>query len=85
MNIYYQSLLHADYDNLSQHDIKANCKLAFDLAATHEGIPRLLEPSDMVLLAVPDKLMIMTYLYQMRYGLHRLRVVLLMTAWRNKL
>ena len=55
-----------DFDNLSQHDIKANCKLAFDLAATHEGIPRLLEPSDMVLLAVPDKLMIMTYLYQMR-------------------
>ena len=56
----------ADFNSLSQHDIKANCKLAFDLAATHEGISRLLEPSDMVLLAVPDKLMIMTYLYQLR-------------------
>jgi len=55
-----------DFDSLSPHDIKVNCKLAFDLAATHEGIPRLLEASDMVLLAVPDKLMIMTYLYQLR-------------------
>nr|DBA27049.1 TPA: hypothetical protein GDO54_011230 [Pyxicephalus adspersus] len=30
------------------------------------GISRLLEPSDMVLLAIPDKLTVMTYLYQIR-------------------
>uniref|UniRef100_K1PUY9 EH domain-binding protein 1 n=1 Tax=Magallana gigas TaxID=29159 RepID=K1PUY9_MAGGI len=40
-------------------------RLAFDAAATC-GIPRLIEPSDMVLLAVPDKLSVMTYLHQLR-------------------
>lgn len=30
------------------------------------GISRLLEPADMVLLAIPDKLTVMTYLYQIR-------------------
>ncbi len=38
---------------------------AFDAAAAL-GIPKVLEPSDMVLLAVPDKLCVMTYLYQLR-------------------
>lgn len=38
---------------------------AFDVAATL-GIPKVLEASDMVLTAVPDKLSVMTYLYQLR-------------------
>ncbi|WAR18895.1 EHBP1-like protein [Mya arenaria] len=39
--------------------------LAFD-AAAKLGIPRVIEPSDMVLLAVPDKLAVMTYLHTLR-------------------
>lgn len=54
-----------DYGSLSPHDIKGNCKKAFDAAASI-GIPKLIEPSDMVILAVPDKLAVMTYLYQIR-------------------
>ena len=38
---------------------------AFD-AAAKLGIPKVIEPSDMVLLAVPDKLGVMTYLHQLR-------------------
>ena len=55
----------SEFESLSSHDVKRNNKLAFDVAATL-GIPKVLEPSDMVLLAVPDKLSVMTYLYQMR-------------------
>ncbi|XP_050404676.2 EH domain-binding protein 1 isoform X2 [Patella vulgata] len=54
-----------DYSALSPHDIKGNNKLAFD-AAAKLGIPKLIEPADMVLLAVPDKLIVMTYLHQLR-------------------
>ena len=38
---------------------------AFD-AAAQLGIPKVIEPSDMVMLAVPDKLCVMTYLHQLR-------------------
>lgn len=51
--------------SLSPHDVVGNCRIAFD-AAECLGIPRLIEPSDMSLLAVPDKLAVMTYLYQLR-------------------
>ncbi|GFR80926.1 EH domain-binding protein 1 [Elysia marginata] len=54
-----------NYQKLNPHDIKLNNKLAFD-AASKLGIPKVLEPSDMVLLAVPDKLLVMTYLHQLR-------------------
>ncbi|XP_067120023.1 EH domain-binding protein 1 isoform X3 [Centruroides vittatus] len=54
-----------DFSSLSPHDIKGNCKIAFE-AAFNLGIPKLIEPSDMVMLPVPDKLAVMTYLYQLR-------------------
>ncbi|CAH1791900.1 unnamed protein product [Owenia fusiformis] len=54
-----------NFESLSPHDVKGNCKKAFDAAATL-GIPKVLEPSDMVLQSVPDKLSVMTYLYQIR-------------------
>ncbi|XP_048865611.1 LOW QUALITY PROTEIN: EH domain-binding protein 1 [Brienomyrus brachyistius] len=54
-----------DYKNLNPQDIKENNKKAYDGFA-RLGISRLLEPSDMVLLAIPDKLTVMTYLYQIR-------------------
>jgi hypothetical protein len=64
-NIVLFLLPHRDFNKLSPHDIKGNCKAAFD-AAESLGIPRVIEPSDMMLLAVPDKLAVMTYLYQLR-------------------
>lgn len=58
-------MFYRDFNKLSPHDIKGNCKTAF-VAAESLGIPRVIEPSDMMLLAVPDKLAVMTYLYQLR-------------------
>ncbi|KAL5008749.1 hypothetical protein ScPMuIL_014330 [Solemya velum] len=54
-----------DFAALAPHDIKGNNRTAFD-AGAKIGIPRVIEPSDMVLLAVPDKLSVMTYLHQLR-------------------
>ena len=54
-----------DIDSLLPHDVKGNCKKAFD-AGQALGIPRVIEPSDMDILTVPDKLAVMTYLYQLR-------------------
>ncbi|XP_049894302.1 EH domain-binding protein 1-like protein 1 isoform X13 [Epinephelus moara] len=54
-----------DFDKLAPHDIKINNKKAFD-GFEALGISRLLEPSDMVLLSVPDRLIVMTYLSQIR-------------------
>ncbi|XP_051541829.1 uncharacterized protein LOC127433722 isoform X2 [Myxocyprinus asiaticus] len=54
-----------DFDALEPHNIKQNNKTAFDGFALL-GISRLLEPSDMVLLSVPDRLIVMTYLCQIR-------------------
>ncbi|XP_011256143.1 EH domain-binding protein 1 isoform X2 [Camponotus floridanus] len=54
-----------DIDSLLPHDVKGNCKRAFD-AGEALGIPRVIEPADMDILTVPDKLAVMTYLYQLR-------------------
>uniref|UniRef100_A0A8D9EA04 PH and SEC7 domain-containing protein 3 n=1 Tax=Cacopsylla melanoneura TaxID=428564 RepID=A0A8D9EA04_9HEMI len=54
-----------DFESLSPHDIRGNNKAAFD-AGESLGISRVIEPADMDLLAVPDKLAVMTYLYQLR-------------------
>jgi len=56
------------YSQLSSHDIKDNCKLAFE-AAEKLGVARLIEPSDMVIKRVPDKLLVITYLHQLRSAL----------------
>ncbi|XP_036909102.1 EH domain-binding protein 1-like protein 1 isoform X7 [Sturnira hondurensis] len=54
-----------DYAALNPLNIKQNNKQAFDGFAAL-GVSRLLEPADMVLLSVPDKLIVMTYLCQIR-------------------
>nr|XP_046176341.1 uncharacterized protein LOC124008818 isoform X4 [Oncorhynchus gorbuscha] len=54
-----------NFEMLDPYDIKRNNKKAFDGFAKL-GISRLMEPSDMALLAVPDRLIVMTYLNQIR-------------------
>lgn len=54
-----------DFDSLQPSDITGNCKKVFD-AASKLGIPKLIDPNDMIVLNVPDKLSVMTYLYQLR-------------------
>ncbi|XP_061142490.1 uncharacterized protein LOC133159455 isoform X6 [Syngnathus typhle] len=54
-----------NYEFLDPYDIKHNNKRAFDGFA-ELGISRLMEPSDMVMLTVPDRLIVMTYLSQIR-------------------
>ncbi|XP_059351340.1 EH domain-binding protein 1-like [Daphnia carinata] len=54
-----------NFESLSSQDTRGNCKLAFE-TAEKLGIPRVIEPADMVLLNVPDKLAVMTYLHQLR-------------------
>lgn len=58
-------LFFSDMSALLPHDVVGNCRIAFD-AAENLGIPRVIEPRDMSLLTVPDKLAVMTYLYQLR-------------------
>nr|XP_006131678.1 EH domain-binding protein 1-like protein 1 isoform X3 [Pelodiscus sinensis] len=54
-----------NYESLDPLAIKQNNKLAYDGFASL-GISRVLEPADMVFLTVPDKLIVMTYLCQIR-------------------
>lgn len=61
---YYQPEL-MDMSALDPHDVMSNCRKAFE-AAESLGIPKVIEPRDMNVLAVPDKLAVMTYLHQLR-------------------
>ncbi|KAM9259561.1 LOW QUALITY PROTEIN: EH domain-binding protein 1-like protein 1, partial [Morus bassanus] len=54
-----------DYEALDPLDIRGNNKLAFD-AFSALGVPRLLDPADLVLPPAPDRLGVMTYLSQVR-------------------
>ncbi|XP_068611715.1 uncharacterized protein [Brachionichthys hirsutus] len=54
-----------NYEMLNPYDIKGNNKKAFDGFA-ELGISRLIEPSDMAMLAAPDRLIVLTYLNQIR-------------------
>ncbi|XP_053305805.1 EH domain-binding protein 1-like protein 1 isoform X2 [Spea bombifrons] len=54
-----------DYEALDPLNIKENNKKAYDSFAAL-GIPPLLSPTDMLLCPVPDKLIILTYLCQIR-------------------
>uniref|UniRef100_A0A336LVB5 CSON000969 protein n=1 Tax=Culicoides sonorensis TaxID=179676 RepID=A0A336LVB5_CULSO len=54
-----------DMSSLDPHDVMGNCRKAFDVAESL-GIPKVIEPRDMNVLAVPDKLAVMTYLHQLR-------------------
>ena len=63
---YYPDLV--PYDTLTAHDIKHNCKLAFE-AGEKLGIPRVIEPESMVIKRIPDKLAVITYLHQLRHCL----------------
>ena len=58
------------YDALTSHDIKHNCKLAFE-AGEKLGIPRVIEPENMAIKRIPDKLAVITYLHQLRSALGR--------------
>lgn len=62
MNVFFDD---REMDNLSPQNVRHNCKIAFD-AGEVLGIPRVIDPADMDVLTVPDKLAVMTYLYQLR-------------------
>lgn len=53
-----------DYDSLKKEDTFGNSKLAFDVALRELGIAALLDAEDMVVMTVPDKLCIVTYVAQ---------------------
>lgn len=54
-----------DFDSLKPNEVVRNCSLAFE-AAFSLGIPKIIEAKDMVALTVPDRLSVMTYLYQLK-------------------
>lgn len=63
VNIFRPDLI--DYDSLEPSNIHRNCSLAFD-AAHLLGVTKIISPSDMVVLAIPDKIAVMTYVSLLR-------------------
>ena len=80
-----ETLISSDIDSLLPHDVKGNCKKAFD-AGEALGIPRVIEPADMDILTVPDKLAVMTYLYQLRahFTGHELEVAFIILTFQHR-
>lgn len=54
-----------DFDSLKPSDVIGNCSKAFE-AAFSLGIPKIIEANDMLALTIPDRLSVMTYLYQLK-------------------
>ncbi|CDW52729.1 NT-C2 and CH and DUF3585 domain containing protei n [Trichuris trichiura] len=57
-----------DFDSLSPTEIRENCRKAFDAAALL-NVPRLIDPNDMVIMTIPDKIAVMTYVYNLKAAL----------------
>ncbi|KAJ2770180.1 alpha-actinin, partial [Coemansia nantahalensis] len=53
-----------DYHGLDKRDARGNMALAFDIAARHLGIPRLLDVEDVCDVPKPDERSVMTYVAQ---------------------
>ncbi|ORZ39047.1 calponin homology domain-containing protein [Catenaria anguillulae PL171] len=51
-----------NFDSLDKADRRGNMALAFDVAATHLGIPKLLDVEDVVDIIKPDERSLMTYI-----------------------
>lgn len=72
-----------DYDSLDPANIYKNCSLAFDAAHTL-GVTKIISPNDMVVLAIPDKIAVMTYVSLLRdtfTGQHLTHSVRLSGIW----
>lgn len=61
-----------DFSSLDAANIKENNKLAFT-AFEKLGIPRLLDPTQMMFTPIPDKLSVMTYVFQIKTHFSRTR------------
>lgn len=57
-----------NFDLLNPEDIRVNCTKAFDAAATL-GVPKLIAPDEMVIMMVPDKIAVTSYVYNLRAAL----------------
>ncbi|PAA70210.1 hypothetical protein BOX15_Mlig009844g3, partial [Macrostomum lignano] len=54
-----------EFAGLKAHDLRENNRRAFE-AAHQLGVPRVMDPADMVMKTIPDQLLVMTFLHQLR-------------------